>query len=135
MRIVISASSPEREIECPKTEQNAVSRQISRMLRENAEIAQNQAKYNARLEPPEKRYEALKDAIIKTRKVISEQTDRPRKPEAFMREPRENSLPTAFDECVFLGAVGKSTMFKGQRKTKRGSPFAFKDGTEATATV
>ena len=43
----------EHEIERLQAEQDAVAQQMSRMIRENAEVAQNQAEYNARLQPLE----------------------------------------------------------------------------------
>lgn len=125
----------EHEIERLQAEQDVVSQQMSRMIRENAEIAQNQAEYNARLQPLEERYEALKGAMLRTKEAISEQTGRRRKLEAFMCELSENNLLTAFDERVFLGTTEKITVSEGQRKSEKQLVFRFKDGTEVTATI
>ena len=125
----------EREIERLQAEQDVVSQQMSRMIRENAEVAQNQAEYNARLQPLEEWYEALKGAMIKTREAVSEQTGRRRKLEAFMGELRKHSLLTAFDERVFPGMVEQITVFKGVGKGEKRLVFRFKDGTEATVTA
>ena len=125
----------EREIERLQAEQDVVSQQMSRMIRENAEVAQNQAEYNARLQPLEERYEALKGAMLRTKEAISEQRGRRRKLEAFMRELSENDLLTAFDERMFLGTVEKITVSKGQRKSEKQLVFRFKDGTEVTVTI
>ena len=65
------ASGLERECDHLQAEQDAVAQQIGRMIRENAEVAQNQAEYNARLQPLEDRYEALKNAMLKTKEAIS----------------------------------------------------------------
>ncbi len=125
----------EREMERLQAEQDAVSQQMSRMIRENAEIALDQAEYSARLQPLEERYEALKDAMTKTREDVSEQTGRRRRLEAFMGELREHDLLSAFDERVFLGTVEQITVFKGTGKGEKRLVFRFKDGTEATVTV
>ncbi len=117
----------EREIERLQAEQDVVSQQMSRMIRENAEVAQNQAEYNARLQPLEERYEALKNTMLKTKEAISEQTGRRRKLEAFMCELRESSLLTVFDERVFLGAVERITVFKGASRGEKRLVFRFKD--------
>ena len=118
------------ELECERlqAEQEAVAQQMSRMIRENAEVAQNQAEYNARLQPLEERYEALKNAMLKTKEAISEQTGRRRRLEAFMRELRESSLLTVFDERVFLGTVERITVFKGASRGEKRLAFRFKDG-------
>ena len=117
----------EHEIERLQAEQDVVSQQMSRMIRENAEVAQNQAEYNARLQPLEERYEALKNTMLKTKEAISEQTGRRRKLEAFMCELRESSLLTVFDERVFLGAVERITVFKGASRGEKRLVFRFKD--------
>ena len=80
-------------------------------------------------------YEALKDAMTKTREAVSEQTGLRRRLEAFMGELREHDLLTAFDERVFLGTVEQITVFKGAGKGKKRLVFRFKDGTEAIVTV
>ena len=129
------ASGLERECDHLQAEQDAVAQQIGRMIRENAEVAQNQAEYNARLQPLEDRYEALKNAMLKTKEAISEQTGRRRKLEAFMRELSENDFLTAFDERMFLGTTEKITVSKGQRKSEKQLVFRFKDGTEVTVTI
>lgn len=82
------------------------------MTCENAEAAQNQAAYNAQLQPPEEQYETLKGAMLRNKEAISEQTGCRRKKEAFMRELCENGLLTAFDERVFLGTTEKITVSK-----------------------
>ena len=125
------------ELECERlqAEQEAVAQQMSRMIRENAEVAQNQAEYNARLQPLEERYEALKGAMIRTKEAISEQTGRRRKLEAFMRELSENDLLTAFDERVFLGTVERITVFKGASKGEKRLVFRFKDGRDVAVTL
>ena len=128
-------SGLERECDRLQAEQDAASQQMSRMIRENAEVAQNQAEYNARLQPLEERYEALKGAMLRTKETISEQRGRRRKLEAFMRELSENDLLTAFDEHMFLGTVEKITVSKGQRKSEKQLVFRFKDGTEVTVTI
>ena len=74
----------ECEIERLQAEQDVVSQQMSRMIRENAEVAQNQAEYNARLQPLEEQYEALKGAMLRTKETISEKTGRRRKLEAWL---------------------------------------------------
>ena len=125
----------EHEIERLQAEQDVVSQQMSRMIRENAEIAQNQTEYNARLQPLEERYEALKGAMLRTKEAISEQTGRRRKLEAFMCELSENDLLTAFDERVFLGTTEKITVSKGQHKSEKQLVFRFRDGTEVTVTI
>ena len=125
----------EREIERLQAEQDVVSQQMSRMIRENAEVAQNQAEYSARLQPLEEQYEALKGAMLRTKEAISEQTGRRRKLEAFMRELSENDFLTAFDERMFLGTTEKITVSKGQRKSEKQLVFHFKDGTEVTVTI
>ena len=118
------------ELECERlqAEQDAVAQQMSRMIRENAEVAQNQAEYTARLQPLEERYEALNSAMLRAKEAISEQTGRHRKREAFMRELRESSLLTVFDERVFLGAVERITVFKGASRGEKRLVFRFKDG-------
>ena len=125
----------EREIERLQAEQDVVSQQMSRMIRENAEVAQNQAEYNARLQPLEEQYEALKGAMLRTKEAISEKTGRRRKLEAFMRELSENDLLTAFDERVFLGTVEKITVSKGQCKSEKQLVFRFKDGKDVAVTL
>ena len=129
------AGGLEREMERRQAVQDVVSQQMSRMIHENAEVAQNQAEYSARLQPLEERYEVLKGIMIKTREAVSEQTGRHRKLEAFMGELREHSLLTAFDERVFLGMVEQITVFKGVSKGEKRLVFRFKDGTEATVTA
>ena len=125
----------EHEIERQQAEQDVVSQQMSRMIRENAEVAQNQAEYNARLQPLEEQYEALKGAMLRAKEAISEQTGRRRRLEAFMCELRESSLQIAFDTRVFLGTTEKITVSKGQRKSEKQLVFRFKDGTEVTVTI
>ena len=125
----------EREIERLQAEQDVVSQQMSRMIRENAEVAQNQAEYNARLQPLEERYEALKNTMLKTKEAISEQTGRRRKLEAFMCELRESSLLTVFDERVFLGAVERITVFKGASRGEKRLVFRFKDGRDVAVAL
>ena len=105
------------------------------MIRENAEVAQNQAEYNARLQPLEERYEALKNAMLRAKEAISEQTGRRRRLEAFMRELRESSLLTVFDERVFLGAVERITVFKGASKGEKRLLFRFKDGRDVAVAL
>lgn len=68
-----------------------VSRQMSRIICENAEVARNQAEYNTWL----------------------------RTLEAFMHEQSENGILIAFGERVFLGTTEKITVSKGQRKRDR----------------
>ena len=121
-------SGLERECDRLQAEQDAVAQQMSRMIRENAEVAQNQAEYNARLQPLEEGHEALKNTMLKTKEAISEQTGRRRKLEAFMCELRESSLLTVFDERVFLGAVERITVFKGASRGEKRLVFRFKDG-------
>ena len=123
------------ECERLQEEQDAVSQQMNRMIRENAEVAQNQAEYNARLQPLEERYEALKNAMLRTKEAISEQTGRRRRLEAFMRELRESSLLTAFDEHVFLGTVERITVFKGSNKGEKRLVFRFKDGRDVAVSL
>ena len=125
------------ELECERLqeEQDVVAQQMSRMIRENAEVAQNQAEYNARLQPLEERHEALKSSMLRAKEAISEQTGRRRKLEAFMRELSENDLLTAFDERVFLGTVERITVFKGASKGEKRLVFRFRDGTEVTVTI
>ena len=125
------------ELECERlqAEQEAVAQQMSRMIRENAEVAQNQAEYNARLQPLEEQYEALKGAMLRTKEAIAEQTGRRRKLEAFMRELSENDLLTAFDERVFLGTTEKITVSKGQCKSEKQLVFRFKDGKDVAVTL
>ena len=108
---------------------------MSRMIRENAEVAQNQAEYNARIQPLEEQYEALKGAMLRTKEAIAEQTGRRRKLEAFMRELSENDLLTAFDERVFLGTTEKITVSKGQCKSEKQLVFRFKDGKDVAVTL
>ena len=45
-----------------------------------------------------------------------------------MRELRESSLLTVFDERVFLGAVERITVFKGASRGEKRLVFRFKDG-------
>lgn len=125
------------EIECERlqAEQDAASQQMNRMIRENAEVAQNQVEYNARLQPLEERYEALKSSMLRAKEAISEQTGRRRKLEAFMRELRESSPLTAFDERVFLGTVERITVFKGASKGEKRLVFRFKDGKDVAVTL
>ena len=125
----------EHEIERQQAEQDVVSQQMSRMIRENAEVAQNQAEYNARLQPLEEQYEALKGAMLRAKEAISEQTGRRRRLEAFMCELRESSLQIAFDARVFLGTVERITVFKGASKGEKRLVFRFRDGTEVTVTI
>ena len=125
----------EHEIERLQAEQDVVSQQMSRMIRENAEVAQNQAEYNARLQPLEERYEALKNAMLKTKEAISEQTGRRRRLEAFMCELRESSQLIAFDARVFLGAVERITVFKGASRGEKQLVFRFKDGKNVAVTL
>ncbi len=108
---------------------------MSRMIRENAEVAQNQAEYNTRLQPLEERYEALKNAMLRTKEAISEQIGRRRRLEAFIRELRESSLLTAFDERVFLGSVEQITVFKGASRGEKQLVFRFKDGKDVAVTL
>ena len=129
------ASGLKRECERLQEEQDAVSQQMSRMIRENAEVVQNQAEYNARLQPLEERYEVLKNAMLRTKEAISEQTGRRRRLEAFIRELRESSLLTAFDERVFLGSVERITVFKGASKGEKQLVFRFKDGRNVAVTL
>ena len=128
-------SGLERECDRLQAEQDVVSQQMGRMIRENAEVAQNQAEYNARLQPLEERYEALKNAMLKTKEAISEQTGRRRKLEAFMCELRESSLLTVFDERVFLGAVERITVFKGASRGEKRLVFRFKDGRDVAVAL
>ena len=128
-------SGLERECDRLQAEQDAVAQQMSRMIRENAEVAQNQAEYNARLQPLEDRYEALKNAMLKTKEAISEQTGRRRKLEAFMCELRESSLLTVFDERVFLGTVERITVFKGASRGEKRLVFRFKDGRDVAVSL
>ena len=125
----------EHEIERLQAEQDVVSRQMSRMIRENAEVAQNQAEYNARLQPLEEQYEALKGAMLRTKEAISENTGRRWKLEAFINELSENDFLTAFDERMFLGTTEKITVSKGQHKSEKQLVFRFKDGTKVTVTI
>ena len=125
----------EREIERLQAEQDVVSQQISRMIRENAEVAQNQAEYNARLQPLEERYEVRKSSMLSAKESISEQTGRRRRLEAFMRELRESSLLTVFDERVFLGAVERITVFKGASRGEKRLVFRFKDGRDVAVAL
>lgn len=126
------SSSLERECEHLQAEQNAVSQQMNRMIRENAEVAQKQAEYNARLQSLEERYETLKTAMHRIQEAISEQTGRRRRLEAFMRELRESSLLIAFDERVFLGTVERITVFKRAIKEEKRLIFRFKNGWNVT---
>ncbi len=128
-------SGLERECDRLQAEQDAVAQQMSRMIRENAEVAQNQAEYNARLQPLEERYEALKSSMLRAKEAISEQTGRRRKLEAFMRELRESSLLTVFDERVFLGAVERITVFKGASRDEKRLVFRFKDGRDVAVAL
>ena len=128
-------SGLKRECERLQEEQDAVSQQMSRMIRENAEVAQNQAEYNARLQPLEEGYEALRNAMIRAKEAISEQTGRRRKLEAFMCELRESSLLTVFDERVFLGAVERITVFKGASRGEKRLVFRFKDGRDVAVAL
>ena len=125
------------ELECEhlQAEQDVVAQQMSRMIRENAEVAQNQAEYNARLQPLEERYEALKNAMLRAKEAISEQTGRRRRLEAFMRELRESSLLTVFDERVFLGTVERITVFKGASRGEKRLVFRFKDGRDVAVSL
>ena len=125
------------ECECDRlqAEQDVVAQQMSRMIRENAEVAQNQVEYNARLQPLEERYEALKSAMLRAKEAISEQTGRRRRLEAFMRELRESSLLTVFDERVFLGTVERITVFKGASRDEKRLVFRFKDGRDVAVTL
>ena len=125
----------EHEIERLQAEQYVVAQQMSRMIRENAEVAQNQAEYNARLQPLEERYEALKNAMLRAKEAISEQTGRRRRLEAFMRELRESSLLTVFDERVFLGTVERITVFKGASRGEKRLVFRFKDGRDVAVSL
>ena len=125
----------EHEIERLQAEQDVVAQQMSRMIRENAEVAQNQAEYNARLQPLEERYEALKNAMLRAKEAISEQTGRRRRLEAFMRELRESSLLTVFDERVFLGTVERITVFKGVSRGEKRLVFRFKDGRDVAVSL
>ena len=125
------------ELECERlqAEQDVISQQMSRMIHENAEVAQNQAEYNARLQPLEERYEALKNAMLRAKEAISEQTGRRRRLEAFMRELRESSLLTVFDERVFLGTVERITVFKGASRGEKRLVFRFKDGRDVAVAI
>ena len=125
------------EIECERlqAEQDAGAQQMSRMIRENAEVAQNQAEYNARLQPLEERYEALKSTMLRAKEAISEQNGRRRRLEAFMCELRESSLQIAFDARVFLGTVERITVFKGANKGEKRLVFRFKDGRDVAVTL
>ncbi len=128
-------SGLERECDRLQAEQDAAAQQMSRMIRENAEVAQNQAEYNARLQPLEEGYEALRNAMIRAKEAISEQTGRRRKLEAFMCELRESSLLTVFDERVFLGAVERITVFKGASRGEKRLVFRFKDGRDVAVAL
>ena len=129
------ASGLERECDRLQAEQDVVSQQMGRMIRENAEVAQNQAEYNTRLQPLEEQYEALKGAMLRTKEAIAEQTGRRRKLEAFMCELRESSLLTVFDERVFLGAVERITVFKGASRGEKRLVFRFKDGRDVAVSL
>lgn len=105
------------------------------MIRENAEVAQNQAECNARLQPLEKQYEALKSAMLRAKEAISEQTGHRRRLEAFMCELRESSLLTVFNERVFLGTIERITVFKGASKGVKRLVFRFKDGRDVAVAI
>lgn len=135
LRTLNDTSSLEQKAERLQAEQDAVNDRIERLIRENAQVAQDQQEYKLRIEALYARCDELKKGIAKVKSQIMDRVGRSRSIEAYLQRISRTDLLTEFDESVFAGTVDCVTVCKGQGKNDRQMVFRFKDGTEIPMTI
>ncbi len=115
-------------IERLKQEEDAIYRQISRLIRENASIAQDQAEYKRQYEALEKQHAIIKDQLATTKKAIAERTEKRRMLERFISQIEALDQPRQFDESLFIGTIDR--VIVRRENDAKALTFRFKDGTE-----
>ena len=125
----------EQKAERLQAEQDAVNDRIERLIRENAQVAQDQQEYKLRIEALYARCDELKNGIAKVKSQIMDRVGRSRSIKAYLRRISRTDLLTEFDESVFTGTVDCVIARKGQGKSDRQVVFRFKDGTEIPMTI
>ena len=106
-----------------RAEQDAVNDRIERLIRENAQVAQDQQEYKLRIEALYARCEELKSSMAKVRSQIMDRAGRSRNVEAYLQRIGRTEPLTVFDESVFTGTVDCVTVCKGQGKNDRQMVF------------
>ena len=125
----------EQKAERLQAEQDAVNDRIERLIRENAQVAQDQQEYKLRIEALYARCDELKSSMAKVRSQIMDRADRSRNVEVYLQRISRTEPLTVFDESVFTGTVDCVIVRKGQGKNDRQMVFRFKDGTEIPMTI
>ena len=125
----------EQKAERLQAEQDAVNDRIERLIRENAQVAQDQQEYKLRIEALYARCDELKSSMAKVRSQIMDRAGRSRNVEVYLQRISRTEPLTVFDESVFTGTVDCVIVRKGLRKNDRQMVFRFKDGTEIPMTI
>ena len=128
-------TSLEQKAERLQAEQDAVNDRIERLIRENAQVAQDQQEYKLHIEALYARCDELKSSMAKVRSQIMDRAGRSRNVEAYLQRISRTEPLTVFDESVFTGTVDCVTVCKGRGKSDRQMVFRFKDGTEIPMTI
>lgn len=125
----------EQKAERLQAEQDAVNDRIERLIRENAQVAQDQQEYKLRIEALYARCEELKSSMAKVESQIMDRAGRSRNAEAYLQRISRTEPLTVFDESVFAGTVDCVIVCQVQGKRDRQMIFRFKDGTEIPMTI
>ena len=120
----------ERELERAQARLDEALLELERMVRRNAETAQNQAEYNREFDAQSTKCEALKGRISTMTERLKEKNGRKRKLQAYIAQMRKLELPVAFDESTFAATVDQVMVYPGEVKGSKGLVFQFRDGTE-----
>ncbi len=120
----------DREAERIQAEIDSYNAELDRMVRRNAECAQNQDAYNKAFDEVASKIDAMKVRLNKINEQLAEKAGRKRKLEAFMDKLKEIDGVTDFDEHLFSGTVEKVVVWRGKQKGEKELVFCFKDGTE-----
>ena len=135
LRALNDTSSLEQKAARLQEELDIVYGKIESLIHENAQVAQDQKKYNRRMEALYARCEELKSRMAKVRSQIMDKAGRSRNIEAYLQKISRTEPLTVFDESVFTGTVDCVTVCKGQGKNEKQLVFRFKDGTEVSITI
>ena len=135
LRTLNDTSSLGQKVARLQEEQDIVYGKIESLIRENAQVAQDQKEYNRRMEALYGRCDELKNGIAKVKSQIMDKAGRSRNIEAYLQKVSRTEPLTIFDESVFTGTVDCVIARKGQGNTEKQLVFRFKDGTEVSITI
>ena len=120
----------ECELERTQARIDEINLEMERMVRRNAQAAQNQEEYNRTFDALSAKRNTLNEKILTLKAQLATKAGRKRKLEAFMDKLRQTESLVGFDEQLFAGTVEQVIVNRGESKTEKRMTFCFKDGME-----